>query len=113
MPAMLMLALKQARIIMYVVIVEFTIREEFAQRFRDRVRQQARDALEGEAECHVFDVCVDPRRADFVLLYEVYTDRAAFDAHLASAHFIDFDETVRDWISDKQVADFDRLTSAE
>jgi autoinducer 2-degrading protein len=98
---------------MYVVIVEFTIRAEFALRFRDRVQQQARDSLEREPECHVFDVCVDPQRVDFVLLYEVYSGRNAFEAHLASSHFIDFDETVGDWISDKQVADFERLTSAE
>ncbi len=98
---------------MYVVIVEFTIRAEFALGFRDRVQQQARDSLEGESGCQVFDVCVDPQRVDFVLLYEVYSDRSAFEAHLASSHFIDFDETVRDWISDKQVADFERLTSAE
>ena len=98
---------------MYVVIVEFTIRAEFVLRFRDRVQQQARDSLEGEPECRVFDVCVDPQRVDFVLLYEVYSDRNAFEAHLASSHFIDFDETVHDWISDKQVADFERLTSAE
>jgi autoinducer 2-degrading protein len=97
------------RDIMYVVIVEFTIRAEFALRFRDRVRRQARDSLELEAECHVFDVCVDPGREDFVLLYEVYSDRDAFDTHLASTHFIDFDKTVRAWICDKQVASFERI----
>jgi autoinducer 2-degrading protein len=97
------------RDIMYVVIVEFTIRAEFALRFRDRVRQQARDSLELEPECHVFDVCVDPGREDFVLLYEVYSDRGAFDTHLASTHFVDFDETVRSWIFDKQVASFERM----
>jgi autoinducer 2-degrading protein len=94
---------------MYVVIVEFTIRAEFALRFLDRVRQQARDSLELEPECHVFDVCVDPGRDDFVLLYEIYSDCGAFDTHLASSHFIDFDKTVRAWICDKQVASFERM----
>jgi quinol monooxygenase YgiN len=53
---------------MYVVVVEFTIRLEFVGRFRERVRQQARDSLELESECHVFDVCIDPQRDEFVLL---------------------------------------------
>jgi quinol monooxygenase YgiN len=33
----------------------------------------------------------------------VYSDQGAFDAHLASSHFIDFDVTVRDWIIGKRV----------
>ena len=44
-----------------------------------------------------------------MMLYEVCGDRGAFDAHLASSHFIDFDETVRDLIIDKQVATLERI----
>ena len=57
----------------------------------------------------MFDVCVDPARDNFVLLYEVYSDRAAFDLHLASEHFAAFDAEVRDWVSAKTVSTFDRL----
>jgi len=94
---------------MYVVIVEFNIKPGFVVSFRERVRQQARDSLAGEPGCHLFDVCIDPDRADFVLLYEVYSDRDAFDTHLASAHFSGFDATVRDWVADKRVACFERI----
>jgi quinol monooxygenase YgiN len=94
---------------MYVVVVEFTIKPEFAGRFRERVQQQARDSLERESECHVFDVCIDPAQDEFVLLYEVYSERSAFDAHLESAHFIDFDNKVRDWVESKQVAGYTRI----
>jgi autoinducer 2-degrading protein len=94
---------------MYVVVVEFTIKPEFAGRFRERVQQQARDSLERESECHVFDVCIDPAQDEFVLLYEVYSERGAFDAHLESAHFSDFDNSVRDWVESKQVACYARI----
>jgi autoinducer 2-degrading protein len=94
---------------MYVVVVEFTIKAEFAGHFRERVQQQARDSLERESECHVFDVCIDPAQDEFVLLYEVYSERGAFDAHLESAHFIDFDNRVRDWVESKQVACYARI----
>lgn len=93
---------------MYVVIVEFVIHPEHAAVFKQRVLRQARDSLEFETECHVFDVCFDPARENFVLLYEVYTDKAAFDAHLASAHFLDFDATVQPWISDKKLVLLER-----
>ena len=94
---------------MYVVLVEFTLHREHAAAFRQRVQQQARDSLREESECHLFDVCVDPGRDDFVLLYEIYTDREAFEVHLASAHFLDFDNAVRDWVSDKKVATYEKL----
>ena len=93
---------------MYVVIVEFVTHPEHAAAFKQRVIQQARDSLEFEAGCHVFDVCFDPTRENFVLLYEVYTDKAAFDAHLASPHFLDFDATVKPWISDKKLSILER-----
>ena len=38
-----------------------------------------------------------------VFLYEIYDDRAAFDAHLASPHFRAFDAEVGPWVQDKQV----------
>lgn len=94
---------------MFVLVVEFTAKPGHSATFRDRVQQQARDSLQLEPECHVFDVCVDPARDEFVLLYEVYTDRAAFDAHLASDHFKGFDADVRDWVADKQVSTYERL----
>ena len=93
---------------MYVVIVEFTTCPEHVAAFKQRVLQQARDSLELEAECHVFDVCFDPCRESFVLLYEVYTDKAAFEAHLASPHFLGFDATVQSWISDKKLSLLER-----
>jgi len=94
---------------MYVVIVEFTTHARDAAAFRQRVVQQAGDSLQLEADCHVFDVCIDPERDNFVLLYEVYTDRSAFDVHLASPHFLDFNDTVQFWVSDKKISTYERI----
>jgi len=94
---------------MYVVIVEFIIETAHVNAFRERVRQQARDSRALEADCHVFDVCIDPARPEMVLLYEGYRDAAAFDSHLASAHFLDFDARVRDWIRDKKITRWEKI----
>jgi len=94
---------------MFVVIVEFTLHPGCAAAFRERVLQQARESLELEADCVVFDVCTDPEREGFVLLYEVYKDEAAFEAHLASAHFADFNATVTPWVSDRKLLRYRRL----
>jgi autoinducer 2-degrading protein len=94
---------------MFVVVVEFTVRVEFIDRFLERVMQQAQDSLQLEVDCHVFDVCSCSKKKNQVLLYEVYTDKTAFDAHLASAHFRDFNIAVQEWVSDKQLSTFERL----
>ena len=94
---------------MYVVIVKFVTHPEYRDAFRTRVKQQAEDSLRLEPDCHVFDVCTDPEQADFVLLYEVYSDRQAFDTHLESAHFADFNNEVQSWIRDKQVSTLTRI----
>ena len=44
-----------------------------------------------------------------MMQYQVYGDRGAFDAHLLSSHFVDFDEIVRDWIIDKRVVILERI----
>ena len=94
---------------MFVVIVEFTIRDEAIEAFHHRVVQQARDSLDKEAGCHVFDVLIDPKKREKILLYEVYRSPRAFELHLASAHFADFDAAVRDWIIAKSITRYTRL----
>ena len=96
---------------MFVVMVEFTVRAEFIEPFLKRVMRQAQDSLKLEVDCHVFDVCICSEKKSHVLLYEVYTGKAAFDVHLASAHFRDFNNAVQEWVSDKQLSTFERLQS--
>lgn len=94
---------------MFIVVVEFTVYPEHASDFRQRVQQQAADSLERETDCHVFDVCIDSQRDDFVLLYEVYSSAGAFDEHLQSEHFVDFNAAVTPWVSDKKIFTYERL----
>ena len=94
---------------MYVITVEFRLREADRERFMLRMRQQAKDSLENERGCRQFDVAIDPEDPCRVFLYELYDDEAAFQAHLQSAHFKDFDQTTADWFEDKQVQAWQRL----
>ena len=88
---------------MLVIWVEFIIKPGFETAFLDAVRVQAANSLEGEEGCTVFDVVRDPARADRILLYEVYHDAAAFDLHLATPHFANFDALVAQMVSAKKV----------
>jgi (4S)-4-hydroxy-5-phosphonooxypentane-2,3-dione isomerase len=54
-------------------------------------------------------VCVSPDDPCSFFLYEVYNDRAGFDAHLASAHYQRFDQLVQPWIASKDVRFLQRI----
>ena len=86
---------------MYVIIVEFRIREGHEADFMARMREQAENSLSREEDCLQFDVCNDPENPQRVFLYEVYSDEDAFKRHLESAHFNDFDATTSAWIESK------------
>jgi quinol monooxygenase YgiN len=94
---------------MYVVTVDFAIHPQHFAAFLPLVRENARASLEGEPGCRQFDVCTDAARPYSVFLYELYDDRAAFDAHLASAHFRHFDAAVRGMVADKVVRGLQRI----
>ncbi|WP_343615960.1 putative quinol monooxygenase [Novosphingobium sp.] len=86
-----------------IVWVEFVVMAQHRAAFLERVLGQARDSMALEPACQRFDVATDGRHDDRVLLYEIYDDAAAFDAHLASAHFKAFDAEVTPWILSKKV----------
>lgn len=75
---------------MYVIVAEFKIKPDQVEAFGQLIDRQARDSLEREATCHQFDVCQaedDPSR---FLLYEIYRDKAAFEAHRTMPHTTQF-----------------------
>ena len=87
---------------MYLVTVTFDVAPDHATAFLPRVQQQAADSLT-EPGCQRFDVWQSPGDPARIFLYEIYDDRAAFDAHLASPHFLAFDAEVASWVSSKTV----------
>lgn len=96
---------------MYAVIVTFQIKAGRMKAFMSAMTDNARTSLAEEAGCHRFDVCTDPSRPDEVFLYELYTDRATFDAHLAAAHCKSFDAHVANMIAAKNVRTYAEVAS--
>ncbi|WP_018698266.1 putative quinol monooxygenase [Amorphus coralli] len=90
----------------YCVAVTFRFEPDARESFIRHVLIQAEESLK-EPGCLVFDVWCDGENANEVFLYEVYDDRAAFDAHLASDHFHAFDATVAPLLSAKTVQTWD------
>lgn len=94
---------------MYAVCVTFQLTPNTADAFMSLMHRNAETSLRDERGCHQFDVLSDSSKPDMVFLYELYADRAAFDAHLASGHFKTFDTSVASMIATKDMQTWDMV----
>ena len=93
---------------MYVITVEFIIKDGHVESFKKRILQQANDSLKKEKDCYYFDVCFDKNNLSRVFLYEIYKDQNAFDVHLKSSHYNSFNEEVTPWVEKKIINKFEK-----
>ena len=71
---------------MFVLVVQIKIKPENVDAFMGKLAENAKNARK-EPGCKQFDVLVDPNDKTKVMLYEVYNDDKAFEAHQATPHF--------------------------
>ena len=71
---------------MFVLVVQLRIKPGQVDAFMGKLAENARSARK-EPGCRQFDVLVDPSDKTKVMLYEVYNDEKAFEAHQATPHF--------------------------
>ncbi len=93
---------------MYVVSVTFDIFPDRMDEFMPLMLSNAATSRVDEPGCRQFDVCrngTDPR----VFLYEVYDNADAFQQHLETSHFKEFDKAAASMIQHKTVAVFDEV----
>jgi (4S)-4-hydroxy-5-phosphonooxypentane-2,3-dione isomerase len=72
---------------LFVVVVEFHLKPGAQSVFRSLIDANADASVRNEPGCLQFDVLEPEGESDRVLLYEIYADKAAFDAHLKTEHF--------------------------
>jgi quinol monooxygenase YgiN len=89
-----------------VLLVEMRIRPGKRAAFMPLVLENGKRSLEDEPGCTRFDVLAPADGADRVVLYEIYADDAAFDAHRRTEHYARFKEASRDLLEATSVQRF-------
>jgi quinol monooxygenase YgiN len=87
----------------FVLIVEFRLLPGKREAFRRLIDENARVSATSEPGCRRFDVLEPDGEEDRILLYEIYDDRAAVDAHIDSAHYRKFDKASASLVAKKTV----------
>jgi (4S)-4-hydroxy-5-phosphonooxypentane-2,3-dione isomerase len=70
----------------FVLLVNIRIKPENVDRFMTGIAENARAARK-EPGCLQFEVLVDPKDRNKVVLFEVYDDEKAFETHQKTPHF--------------------------
>ena len=70
----------------FVLQVDIRIKPEHVERWMPMALENARAARK-EPGCRHFDVLVDPKDRARIMLYEIYDDEKAFEAHQQTPHF--------------------------
>jgi len=71
---------------MFVLSVDLRIKPESVESFIAKAIENAAGSRK-EPGCRQFDVLVNPKDRTLAMLYEVYSDEKAFDAHQQTPHF--------------------------
>jgi quinol monooxygenase YgiN len=89
----------------YAITVWFDIAPGRMDEFLVHMHENARASVADEPGCLRFDVLrpQGPEHGNRIFLYEIYEDRAAFEAHLASRHFKSFDAATQTLVIAKSV----------
>ena len=89
----------------FVITVDFELHPGAMRELLPLMVDNANKSRDLEPGCERFDVLLPKGSSDRVLLYEIYTDKAAFGEHLKAAHFLSFDSATRSLIKEKKVVE--------
>ena len=90
----------------YVIAVDFRLHPGRRGAFRRLIDENARASVRDEPGCRRFDVLEPKGEADRIFLYEIYDDRAAFEAHLKTPHFAVFNKASEVLVADRQIMEY-------
>lgn len=94
----------------FALIVRLEVIDRHRAAFLAAISSNATQSVAEEPGCQRFDVLTPVLGpGGSVLLYEIYDDRAAFEQHLRSDHFLRFDAATRPMLRSKAV-DFFSVT---
>ena len=91
----------------YVITVDFYLHAGTLEPFLKLIKENAAKSLTEEPGCSRFDVLIEKGAPDHIVLYEIYRDRAAFELHLKSRHFAEFNAASQRYVTNKKVIEYE------
>jgi (4S)-4-hydroxy-5-phosphonooxypentane-2,3-dione isomerase len=90
----------------FVITVAFDLHEGRLPEFLPMIVENANRSRTVEPGCERFDVLVPKGSGNQVFLYEIYKDKAAFEEHLRTQHFLDFNSASAGLVKAKKIVEY-------
>jgi quinol monooxygenase YgiN len=90
----------------FVITVDFEVHEGKLSEFMPLMLDNAEKSRTLEPGCDRFDVLTPEGGGHHVFLYEIDKDKAAFDTHLKTPHFLEFNQRSSPLIKGRSVGRF-------
>ncbi|MDF1585007.1 NAD(P)-dependent oxidoreductase [Marinimicrococcus flavescens] len=92
-----------------VILASFKVKPDSVEAFLEAARRHAQTSLSEEPGCQQFDVVQDGEDPGRVLLYEVYADDAAVEAHRGQPYMERFRLATQDLVEERTITRMSRL----
>eukprot|EP00466_Bigelowiella_natans_P017012 jgi/Bigna1/146998/aug1.126_g21706 len=90
----------------FFVMVSLKVKPDMHDKFLKAALIDARGSVIDEPGCYRFDIIQDELDENKFAFYEVYEDRAAFDFHTTTPHFLQFKKVTGEVLSEKERVSF-------
>ena len=94
---------------MIALIVDFVAQPGQGEAVRELLTKQAANSLKNEEGCRHFDVCTDPENDHAFMLYELYDDEAAVEAHRSTSYYAEFRDNIDPLLKGRDLRKWTRL----
>ncbi|WP_316808303.1 putative quinol monooxygenase [Pedobacter agri] len=82
-------------------------------KYNSALKEQMTTAIRLEAGVLTYYAVSDKRNPSHITILEIYADTAAYQAHINTAHFIKYKDTVKDMVKSLELVDVDLIAAAK
>lgn len=94
---------------MFVVVVFLEAEAGRQEELSEALRRHAAASLDREPGCQRYDISIDPLEGGTFLLYQLYTDEAAYLTHRELPHYADFRSITDAWVRSRRVLTYEAV----
>jgi len=94
---------------LYINLVELDIVPAEIDKFMEAIKENGAAAVKKEPGCREFNVIVSEKDPHHVLLFEVYDNAAALEAHRATDHFKKYQAAVANMVAKREARAFSSM----
>jgi quinol monooxygenase YgiN len=89
----------------YIRIAKIVVDASQLEKYKTALEIHARAAVAKEPGVIMLYAVYEKEKPTHVTVFEIYASTAAYESHIKTAHFLEYKETVKDWVVSLELVD--------